>query len=115
MNSEWWKKVEEVYHAARELSGQERSRFLDAACMTDVAMRRQIEVLLQQDENPDSFLNKPAVKALLGHRGCERIAVLSGGVTSRESHKTLCKPAGSDGPSDGGFKKKISGRTKDLR
>src|SRR6266850_3306389 len=71
MDNEWWKKVEEAYHAARELSGEERSRFLDAACKADAAMRRQIEVLLQQDENPDSFLNRPAVESLRVHRESE--------------------------------------------
>ena len=65
MNSEWWKKVEQAYHTARELDGEERSRFLDAACMADAAMRRQIEVLLQQDKNPHSFLDRPAVASLL--------------------------------------------------
>src|SRR5947207_7300789 len=65
MSSEWWRKLEESYHAARELSGEARSRFLDAACMEDAAMRRQIDVLLQQDENPDSFLNTPAVRSKL--------------------------------------------------
>ena len=56
-DSDWWNKVEQAYHAARELSGDERSRFLVAACSSDAAMRQQIEVLLEQDENPDSFLN----------------------------------------------------------
>ncbi len=56
MNSEWWKKLEAAYHTARELSGEERSRFLDAACAGDDVMRRQIDVLLGQDESPDSFL-----------------------------------------------------------
>jgi tetratricopeptide (TPR) repeat protein/tRNA A-37 threonylcarbamoyl transferase component Bud32 len=62
MNSEWWKKVEDMYHKARELAAAERSRFLDAACGADLMMRRQIEVLLRQDENPDSLLNKPALE-----------------------------------------------------
>src|SRR2546422_4549450 len=73
-DSEWWKKVEEIYHTARDLNGEERVRFLDAACMADAAMRRQIEVLLQQDENPDSLFNRPAVKALLVHRASELAA-----------------------------------------
>src|SRR5438128_2666800 len=50
INNEWWKKVEEIYHTARELNGEARSPFLDTACKADAAMRRQIEVLLQQDE-----------------------------------------------------------------
>src|SRR5881394_2168226 len=62
MSSEWWKKLEETYHAAHELSGEERSRFLDAACGSDAALRHQIEVLLQQDEVPDSLLNTEAIK-----------------------------------------------------
>src|SRR5437016_2255956 len=61
MNTEWWKKVEDTYHSARELKAQERSDFLDAACGTDTALRRQVEVLLGQEENPDSLLNKPAL------------------------------------------------------
>jgi Tol biopolymer transport system component/tRNA A-37 threonylcarbamoyl transferase component Bud32 len=67
-NSEWWKKVEELYHTARELSVEERPRFLDTACKTDAAMRRQIEVLLRQTEKPGSFLNRPAVDALSDNR-----------------------------------------------
>ena len=63
MSSDWWKKVEDAYHAARELSGEERSRLLDAACSSDAAMRRQVDMLLQQDENPDSFLNTRSVRS----------------------------------------------------
>jgi len=66
MNSEWWKRVEEAYHTARDLSGKDRSRFLDDACQADAALRRQLEVLLQQDENPDSLLNKPALEFAAG-------------------------------------------------
>ncbi len=62
MSSEWWKKLEETYHAAHELSGEERSRFLDAACGSDATLRHQIEVLLQQDETPDSLLNTQAIR-----------------------------------------------------
>jgi serine/threonine protein kinase/Tol biopolymer transport system component len=61
MNTEWWKKVEDTYHSARELKGKERSDFLNAACGADAALRRQVEVLLGNDENPDSLLNKPAL------------------------------------------------------
>jgi eukaryotic-like serine/threonine-protein kinase len=70
-NSEWWKKVEELYHTARELRAEERSRFLDTACMADAPMRRQIEVLLRQDENTDTFSNRSAVNAPLARRAPE--------------------------------------------
>src|SRR5437870_4082003 len=72
MNRDWWNKVEEAYHAARELSGKKRSRFLDEACRTDAAMRRQIEVLLEQDENPNTFLNRPAVKTDSDYRQLDK-------------------------------------------
>src|SRR5262245_2618888 len=57
MKTDWWKRVEDAYHRARELSGQGRSHFLDEACGPDAAMRRQVESLLQQDQSPNSFLN----------------------------------------------------------
>ena len=57
-----WDKIENAYHRARDLRGEERSHFLDDVCGSDAAMRRQIETLLQQDDNPDSFLNRPAVE-----------------------------------------------------
>ena len=61
MKNEWWDKVERLYHAARELQQEERSRFLDEACRSDPAMRRQIDALLQQDDEPERLLNRPAV------------------------------------------------------
>jgi serine/threonine protein kinase len=56
-----WEKIESAYHIARDLSSEDRSRFLDEHCGSDSAMRQQIEALLAQDENPTSFLNRPAV------------------------------------------------------
>src|SRR5262249_26179425 len=40
----------------------------------DADMRRQIGVLLRQDENAGSFLNRPAVNVLRGHRAFEPAA-----------------------------------------
>jgi eukaryotic-like serine/threonine-protein kinase len=56
-----WEKIESAYHIARDLSSEDRPRFLDEYCGSDSAMRQQIEALLAQDENPTSFLNRPAV------------------------------------------------------
>jgi serine/threonine protein kinase/tetratricopeptide (TPR) repeat protein len=64
-DSVWWNKVEEAYHAARELSGDERTRFLDSACGLDTDLRQQVAVLLKQDENPDSFLNTRSIREKL--------------------------------------------------
>jgi hypothetical protein len=62
MKTEWWSTIERTYHAARDLKDEDRSRFLDDVCGSDAAMRKQIEALLQQDEIPNSLLNRPALK-----------------------------------------------------
>src|SRR5438046_2908249 len=66
MKDERWERIERLYHAARELSVEQQSRFLDEACVSDVAMRRQIEVLLKQDTGQESFLNTPALEFVAG-------------------------------------------------
>ena len=55
-----WDAIEEVFHAARELQGEVRSKFLDNACGSDDAMRRQVEVLLERDEKATAFLDESA-------------------------------------------------------
>jgi len=50
MKTDWWEKIERAYHVARDLDGEERSRFLDDVCGTDATMRRQMEALLEQDQ-----------------------------------------------------------------
>jgi serine/threonine protein kinase len=98
MKADWWEKVEDAYHHARDLRGEERSRFLNDVCASDGAMRRQLEALLQQDDNPKSLLNRPAVElaaewpSLAGPP-----AMLSG--TRIEAYEIL-EPLGSGGMGD---------------
>src|SRR5262245_26441998 len=56
-----WEQIEHAYHGARDLAGEERTRFLDDYCGSDIAMRAQVEALLAQDENPISLLNRPVL------------------------------------------------------
>ncbi|MBI4475003.1 MAG: protein kinase [Acidobacteria bacterium] len=58
-----WEKIEEVFQSARELAGEARVRFIDDACGSDIAMRREVERLLNQDENAQSFLDKTEAPA----------------------------------------------------
>jgi serine/threonine protein kinase len=98
MKTNWWDKIEDAYHRVRNLHGEERGRFLDDVCASDATMRRQLEVLLQQDDNPESLLNRPAVElaaewpSLAGRR-----AMLSG--TQIEAYEIL-EPLGSGGMGD---------------
>jgi serine/threonine protein kinase len=54
--------IAEIYHSARELHGDDRSRFLHDACGSDAGALRQIETLLQQDETANSILDRPAIR-----------------------------------------------------
>src|SRR5262245_7517155 len=58
---EWWNKVEELYHAARELDAEQRAGFLDQACDADHSLRKKVEALLSQDGQRDSLLDTAAV------------------------------------------------------
>jgi Tol biopolymer transport system component len=64
MNPERWRKVEEFFHAALERAPEARPAFLDGACGGDTDLRRQVELLLSQAEQAESFLEIPAVEDL---------------------------------------------------
>ncbi|HEY2415574.1 MAG TPA: bifunctional serine/threonine-protein kinase/formylglycine-generating enzyme family protein [Pirellulaceae bacterium] len=57
--------VEALFHEAAELSPDQRSRFLDAACRGDVNLRAEVESLLASDAQSacsDEWLNSPVVR-----------------------------------------------------
>jgi Tol biopolymer transport system component len=60
MTSERWKRLEGLYHAARDQPPAERSAFLADACRDDEALRQDIESLLDQNST-NGFLSKPAL------------------------------------------------------
>ena len=59
-----WRRIQDTFHAARELPPDERARFLDSACHDDSEMRREVESLLRASEEARNFLQsneRPAV------------------------------------------------------
>src|ERR1700686_4546412 len=58
MTPERFRQIEELYHAARETTGEERAALL---AQTDPELRRQIEALLEQAGSGE-FLDRPAVQ-----------------------------------------------------
>jgi eukaryotic-like serine/threonine-protein kinase len=62
MRMDRWEQIENVYHIARGLRAEERSRFLSEQRDLDSGMRRTVEALLVVADAPDSFLNEIAVK-----------------------------------------------------
>src|SRR6201993_3195407 len=59
MNPELWRRVEELFHAALDLSPDARGAFLEKACGEDAGLRRHVELLLFKDEHGGSVLEKP--------------------------------------------------------
>jgi TolB-like protein/Flp pilus assembly protein TadD len=49
-----------IFHAALERSASDRGQFLDAACGDDVALRRELDILLAAHDEAQSFLETPA-------------------------------------------------------
>jgi serine/threonine-protein kinase len=59
MDPERWRHIEELFHSALECEPSHRSAFLDAACLTDASLRKEIESLLLSYEK-GSFTETPA-------------------------------------------------------
>src|SRR5262245_31415492 len=96
-NMERWEKIENAYHGARDLTGEDRSHFLDQECGPDHAMRLQVEALLAQDDYPDSFLNRPAVELPEWRSLVRNVGTLTG---RRVGPYEILEPIGSGGMGD---------------
>jgi Tol biopolymer transport system component len=68
MTPERWARIESVYHSARELTPDARAPFLDEACHGDVALRDQVESLLNEHISSDGIFDTShaAVVAAVG-------------------------------------------------
>src|SRR5579864_5306472 len=61
MNSERWRQIAELFHAALELAPETQQKFLESACGDDADLRLQVESLLAHREQAGSFLETPAL------------------------------------------------------
>jgi serine/threonine protein kinase/tetratricopeptide (TPR) repeat protein len=59
MDPERWRKIERIYHAALEQEPKHRVAFLSQACPDDPDLRREVELLLEQDASSTEFLDRP--------------------------------------------------------
>ena len=64
MDDERWQRVEELFHAALEHGPEAQREFLDRVCNEDVDLRRQVELLLANEEKARSFMDAPVVEDL---------------------------------------------------
>jgi serine/threonine protein kinase len=60
MESDRWRRVEQLYHSAIQLSEDERAKFLENSCSGDESLFREVESLLKHEKNAADFLEVPA-------------------------------------------------------
>ena len=60
MQPERWRQIEELYHAALALEGQERTAFVKKACGQDADLQQEVELLLACGDDAGSFIETPA-------------------------------------------------------
>ncbi len=61
MRAELWRQLEELFHAAIEQRPERRQAFVINACGPDVELRRELELLLSQDEHAGCLLDPPVL------------------------------------------------------
>jgi non-specific serine/threonine protein kinase/serine/threonine-protein kinase len=64
VNSDRFRRCEELFHAAIELGDEERKRFLGTACGDDPPLRAEVERLLAAHDRAGSFIDTPAVNGM---------------------------------------------------
>jgi predicted ATPase/serine/threonine protein kinase len=66
VSPEQYAKVEQLYHAALELPPERRAAFLAGACNGDDGLRREVESLLDADQDAGDFIGTPAMAVAAG-------------------------------------------------
>src|SRR5689334_15765112 len=62
MDSDRWKQIDKVLHAALERPPEERDAFLRQACAGDERLEREARSLLTLEQKAEGFLEKPAIE-----------------------------------------------------
>jgi serine/threonine protein kinase len=65
MTPERWEKVGELFNAALELNGPERSRFLAEVCAGDDELRAEVESLLTAGAAAGNFISEPVAGSFI--------------------------------------------------
>src|ERR1022692_937194 len=62
MDSERWRRIEELYHSAVEVPESQRAAFLQESCAGDEALRHEVESLLAYQNDSEEFIEMPAME-----------------------------------------------------
>ena len=60
LQADTWERIQELFAAAVDLPANERGAFLDQQCGGDETLRREVQSLLDSDEQAHSFIEQPA-------------------------------------------------------
>jgi serine/threonine-protein kinase len=69
MDAERWERLQALFHAARDMSEEERERYLEAECGADAGLAAEVGAMLAEDERGGSLLDRGvegAAEALFG-------------------------------------------------
>ena len=94
MKSERWAKVESVYRAALSREPAERRVFLMEACAGDEELLREVESLLEYDQQAKSFLEAPALEVEARSMAADSGLSLAG---QRLAHYNITEKIGAGG------------------
>src|SRR6476661_4237125 len=64
MDSEQWKRIDNLLHAALDRPPAERDAFLWRECAGDEALEQEVRSLIASDRQAGSFLDEPALAAM---------------------------------------------------
>src|SRR5580700_8748388 len=62
MDSEQWKRLDDVLQSALDLVPEERDAFLRHACAGDETLEREVRALLTSEKHAGRFLENPAIE-----------------------------------------------------
>ena len=101
MNPDRWRKVESVFHEAREAGDGKRDEVLALACASDEALRLEVESLLAEHDKAGDFIELPPFAAAdgiaLGSAPSPAPGLLSGAVEGVIGHYRILNKIGSGG------------------
>ena len=78
MERERWKRIDELYHSARQRPPGEQAVFLQEACAGDESLRHEVESLLDCRPEAEAFIESPAIAMPDGAQAHDRSVDLSG-------------------------------------
>jgi serine/threonine protein kinase len=95
MRQERWQRIDELFHGALQLAGDQRAAYLHESCSDDEALRLELERLLIRHAEAESFLESPALEFIAHHVDSNRQTPDLEGVVV--SHYRVIRKIGSGG------------------